>query len=367
MLIAPMPARAKLPVAIAILVVSLIGLALAPPLGATAARGATAGPIPPDTAITFGPIGWTNLRRPVYGYRSDDPDASFECRLDLGPFEFCGPATYEVLEGHPGMTLSEGAHTIEVRAVGPSGEADPTPAQAAIIVDADPPRAAIVSGPSGVTHRRRPRFKLRVAGEDSFWCLVLGKGVRIKVRSCDGPTSFRPPRPLAEANYVMVVVASDRAGNQTEDRVEFTVRTKAGPPPNPFRGSVLYSGRSHGLTAVFRLRGRKLIQARISVPLVCSAKGRRYRSRVEGDDAEPRRPLRLNARGAFQVTEERIYSNEDAFEQLAGVVTPKEIVGAVEVRWRSDIPGGWETCHTGRFGGGVERLGFRARRHRRGQ
>jgi hypothetical protein len=54
------------------------------------------------------------LTRPVYGYRSDNPDASFECRLDSGPFEFCGPATYEVLEGHPGETLSEGTHTIEV-------------------------------------------------------------------------------------------------------------------------------------------------------------------------------------------------------------------------------------------------------------
>ena len=70
----------------------------------------------------------------------------------------------------------------------------------------------------------------------------------------------------------------------------------------------------------------KLIQARISAPLVCTAEGRRYRSRVEAENAAPRRPITVNKRGAFRKTEERIYSNEDAFERLAGIVTPQEIV-----------------------------------------
>lgn len=347
----------------AVLAASLLGLALVAPGHGAGGEAAAAGPSPPDTTITFGPLGWTYLTRPVYGYRSDNPDASFECRLDAGPFEFCGPATYEVLEGHPGAELSEGTHTIEVRAVAPDGAADPTPAQAVIMVDTHPPTAAILSGPTGVTHQRRPRFRLRVANEDSFWCRILSRGVRINARSCDGPTSFRAPRPLAEANYTMIVIAFDRAGNETEDRVEFTVRTKPGPPPNPYRGSVLYSGRSHGVKTVFRLRGHKLIQAQISIPLVCTAEGRRHRSRVEAENATPRRPIVLNKRGRFRRTEERIYSNEDAFERFAGRVTPRGIVGVVEVRWRTDIPGGWEKCHTGRFGGGMEELSFRARRH----
>jgi len=152
----------------AALAASFLGLALVAPGGSAGAEAVAAGPSPPDTTITFGPIGWTYLTRPVYGYRSDNPDASFECRLDAGPFEFCGPANYEVLEGQPGAELSEGAHTIEVRAVAPDGAVDPTPAQAVIIVDTDPPTAAIVSGPTGVTHQRRPKFGLRVADEDSF-------------------------------------------------------------------------------------------------------------------------------------------------------------------------------------------------------
>jgi hypothetical protein len=245
--------------AAASLVASLVGLALFAPGGAAGAQAAAT--LPPDTTITFGPEGWTNLTRPVYGYASDNPDSWFECRLDSGPFEPCGPATYEVLEGHRGARLSEGTHTIEVRAVGPDGEVDPTPAQAVITVDIRPPTAAIISGPTGLTHQQRPTFTLRVAGADSFRCRIIGKNFRVTVPSCDGPTSFTPPRPLPEGAYELVVIARDLAANETEDRVEFSVRTKPGPPPpppDPYRGSVLYTGRGKGIKKVsFRLKGHK--------------------------------------------------------------------------------------------------------------
>jgi hypothetical protein len=232
------------------------------------------------------------------------------------------------------------------------------------MVDTHPPTAAILSGPTGLTRRRRPTFRLEVANEDSFRCRILGKKVRITVPSCDGPTLFRTPRALPEGGYTMVVIAFDRAGNETEDRVEFRVRTKPGPPPNPYRGSILYTDLSHGVKAVFRLRGHKLIQAHLFIPLVCTAEGRRYRSWIEEEVASPRRPITLNRRGEFRKTEERIYSTEGSFERLTGKVAPEKIVGGIEVRWRSDIPGGWEKCHTGRFRGGMEELRFRARRQR---
>jgi hypothetical protein len=348
--------------------VAIFGLSLVAPSGAADAEGSVSGPLPPDTTITFGPLGWTHLTRPVYGYRSDNPDAYFECRLDSGPFEFCGPATYEVLEGHPGAELSEGTHTIEVRAVGPDGEADPTPAQAVIMVDLDPPSAEIVSGPTGLTHQQMPTFRLRVADEDSFWCRIIGKKVRIKVRSCDGPSLFRVPRPLREGQYEMIVIAFDRAGNETEDRVEFEVRTKPGPPPpppDPFRGSTLYTGRGKGVRAQFRLRGHKLIQAQLSVLLVCAAEGRRHRERQEIGLASPRRPITVNKRGEFRRARTYLKFGYDEYESLVGKVTSRSVVGTIEVRMNSPIPGGNETCHTGHFGSGMEQLDFRARRHNR--
>jgi Bacterial Ig-like domain len=360
--------RAKL--TIAAVAASLLGLALGASAGPLPAQGATAGPLPPDTTITFGPIGWTNLTRPVYGYRSDNPDAWFECRLDAGPFFPCGPATYEVLEGHPGATLSEGSHTIEVRAVGPGGEVDPTPAQAVIEVDTHYPTAAIVSGPTGLIHRQRPRFTLQVAGADSFRCHIVGENGKVTVPSCDGPTSFRPPRPLAEGSYELIVVASDRAGNQTEDRVEFSVRTKSGPPPprpNPYRGSVLYTGRGKGIKKVsFRLRGRKLIEATVNYVESCTTRGggqgRRYRMRQELPAASPRYPLRVDGRGKFRIFRSDVFFNADETEFLAGKVTPRSIVGrfARESNESASESGVFGRCHTGPFGGPMKELRFRA-------
>ncbi len=363
-----MLARTKLTVAA--LSASLLGLALVATGGTVAARGAVTGPLPPDTTITFGPKGWTNLTRPVYGYQSDNPDAWFECRLDSEPFEPCGPATYEVLEGHRGAKLSEGTHTIEVRAVGPDGEVDPTPARAVITVDTHPPTATIISGPTGFTHRQRPTFTLQVAGEDRFRCRIIGKNVRITVPSCDGPTSFTPPRPLPEGAYELVLTAFDLAGNETEDRVEFSVRTKPGPPPpppDPYRGSVLYTGRGKGIKQVsFRLKGHKLIEASTVVIESCTKRGggqvRRYRQRQELEEASPRWPLRVDGRGRFRAFRSEVSFSSDEFEEFVGKVTPRSIVGGISRNSNESAPesGIFYHCHTGPFGGPMKELTFHA-------
>ena len=359
------PAMLRAKLAIAALAASLIGLALAVLGGAASAQGAVTGPLPPDTTITFGPEGWTNVTRPVFGYASNNPEAWFECRLDAGPFEPCGPATYEVLEGHRGAKLSDGTHAIEVRAVGPDGEVDPTPAQAIFTVDTQPPTATIISGPTGVTHQQRPTFTLQVGGEDSFRCRIIGTKVRITVPSCDGPTSFTP-RPLPEGAYEMVVTARDLAANETEDRVEFSVRTKPGPPPpspDPYRGSILYTGRGDGVKkVVFRLKGRKLIEASVSVNLACSGGGRRRRSPQVIEAASPRWPISVERLGKFRHRFEQLSGAIDITERLTGHLAPQMIVGSIAVSWTQPARVGNETCHTGRFRPGrMEALGFRAR------
>lgn len=331
--------------------------------GRGALAAASADPLPPDTNITFGPEGWTNVRRPVFGYESDNPEAWFECRLDSGPFEPCGPATYEVLEGHPWAQLSEGIHAIEVRAVGPGGDVDPTPAQAVFTVDAQPPSAAILSGPNGVTHQQRPRFGLRVAGEDSFRCRIIGKNVKITVPSCDGPTSFTPPRALPEGTYELVVAARDLAANETEDRVEFSVRTKPGSPPDPYRGSLLYIGRGDGVKkVVFRLEEHRLIEARITVNLACGGGGRRHRYRSEVDYANPRWPIAVDKQGGFRKYVQRTSAWEDETVRLVGQIAPQRIAGSIAVSWTQPARVGNETCHTGHFeSGGMKELSFHAR------
>ena len=75
----------------------------------------------PETAITKAPKKKTPQRRARFGFASSVPGSDFECRLDARSFKPCGPrARYTRLK--PRM------HALRVRAVSPSGRADPTPA-----------------------------------------------------------------------------------------------------------------------------------------------------------------------------------------------------------------------------------------------
>jgi hypothetical protein len=210
----------------AILCVALLATSLSLIAGSAAGGAApVAETTPPETTIHFGPEGPTFATRPVFGYESNDPSASFECSLDSGPFEPCGPATYESLEGRKGK-LADGPHTFAVRAVNEAGITDPTPAVASFTVDTHPPTATILTRPRHFLRDTTPTFAIEVSGEVKFRCQIIGKGVRIKVPSCDGPHHFTSPRPLPEGSYEFILVAVDEAVNETEDQVEFQIRTK---------------------------------------------------------------------------------------------------------------------------------------------
>jgi hypothetical protein len=357
---------------IAVIFLALMGAALTSAIGLPAGgTPAIADSAPPTTTITFGPEGPTFATRPVFGYESDDPDAYFECSLDSGPFEFCGPANYESLEGKKGR-LADGPHSFSVRAVNAEGVADPTPAVAAFTVDTDPPTATILTRPGPFTRDTTPSFKIEVAGEIKFRCQIVGDGVNIKVPSCDGPDSFTSPRPLAEGTYEFVLAAVDDAVNETEDRVEFHVRTKPSPPPDPLSGSVLYTGRGDGGKGVksisFRLKVHRLLEARIVVVEAClgqpwaSNKWRRYNKRQVLEEAAPGRPLRVNGRGRFREHFYDLEKSGDYFENLAGRVAPELIVGTVALSSSENQGAGGESyvCHTGPFPGPMEHLRFHA-------
>jgi hypothetical protein len=185
-------------------------------------------PSVPDTRITFGPAGWTNLTNPVFAYESDDPEARFECRLDAAPFKPCGPSEEEARGSGPEETLTDGRHSFEVRAVNEAGVVDPLRPASRSSWTRTPRSCGFSAAPSGTTHQRRPRFRLRVAEENSFSCTIRGKTAavrrtQIKVRSCDGRHSFRPPDPLADGRYVFILHASTRAGSEEFEFREFRV------------------------------------------------------------------------------------------------------------------------------------------------
>lgn len=75
----------------------------------------------PSTTVDSGPTGTVGSTSATFAFSADEPGATFECRLDGGPWSSCtSPARPS--------GLSEGEHVFDVRATDPAGNTDPTPA-----------------------------------------------------------------------------------------------------------------------------------------------------------------------------------------------------------------------------------------------
>ena len=97
----------------------------------------------PDTTITAGPSGKVAVQTAQFSFASDDPAAHFQCKLDSEEYDACTSPIN--LAG-----LTEGEHTLFVRAVDAAGNRDETPAEGAWVVSVPAPEPpATDSGPAG--------------------------------------------------------------------------------------------------------------------------------------------------------------------------------------------------------------------------
>jgi hypothetical protein len=91
----------------------------------SAATGAAACPTPavaPQTSIRKGPKGKIAASRASFRFGSTVAGSTFQCKLDKKPFKACkSPKTYK--------NLARGKHTFRVRAIGPTGLIDASPAK----------------------------------------------------------------------------------------------------------------------------------------------------------------------------------------------------------------------------------------------
>jgi hypothetical protein len=76
---------------------------------------------PPETAIDKGPKRKTKKRKAKFRFSSDEPGATFFCKLDKKDFAPC--------EASEKFKVKRRKHTLQVQAVDPTGNTDPTPAQ----------------------------------------------------------------------------------------------------------------------------------------------------------------------------------------------------------------------------------------------
>jgi len=76
----------------------------------------------PDTKISKGPKGTIGVPRATFRFSATVAGSRFQCKLDKKPFRGCkSPKAYR--------NLAAGKHTFKVRAIGPTGLVDPTPAK----------------------------------------------------------------------------------------------------------------------------------------------------------------------------------------------------------------------------------------------
>jgi hypothetical protein len=83
----------------------------------------------PDTTITSGPDGDIFTTNPEFTFTSTFGDATFQCQLDTETWTSCATPFLT-------PTLALGPHAFAVRAVSPTGTADPTPAARRFTLDA---------------------------------------------------------------------------------------------------------------------------------------------------------------------------------------------------------------------------------------
>jgi len=171
----------------------------------------------PDTTIDSGPSGTTNANVSFAFSSSESPLLGFECKLDSAEWEACGASkSYS--------NLSEGSHTVQVRAVDTAGNPDPSPVSRTWTVDRTPPDTTINSGPSGTTANASPSFTFSSSEPNSTFECRLDSNQESDFQPCSSPKSYSS---LADGDHTLDVRATDAVGNtdQTPASRSFTVDT----------------------------------------------------------------------------------------------------------------------------------------------
>jgi subtilisin-like proprotein convertase family protein len=152
----------------------------------------------PDTSIDSFPGSPENETSANFEFSSDDSGATFECKLDSQPYGPC--EAFTTLSG-----LSEGSHTLFVRAIDGSDNEDPDPDSHTWVVDITPPDTTITSGPTGFTKATNASFGFSSEPMATFQCSFDGADfddcspLQSYSGLADGPHTFRVrARDLAE-------------------------------------------------------------------------------------------------------------------------------------------------------------------------
>ncbi|MFL6005050.1 MAG: Ig-like domain-containing protein [Gaiellaceae bacterium] len=140
---------------------------------------------PPDTTFDSGPSGTVGSTSATFTFSASEPAATFECALDAAAFAPCSsPKTYD--------GLTEGTHTLAVRASDASGNVDATPAARTWTVSLPrpvaPPDTTLDAHPPATTTATNATFAFSSPAAARFECSLDG-AVFV---ACASPMTYEP-------------------------------------------------------------------------------------------------------------------------------------------------------------------------------
>jgi len=176
--------------------------------------------VPPTVAITGGPTGPTNALPVTFTFTSDDPAATFYCRVEgpMGPMGQ-GPCPSPFLWGSP-----DGTYTLYVRALGAFGLSSPE-AMRSFTIDTQPPMVMITSKPENPSTSDAATFVFSANDTGAtFECLSDGTDFL----PCTSPFTRTGLQP---GPHLFVLRAKDPVGNVSQPEVfQWTVSVPMVPP-----------------------------------------------------------------------------------------------------------------------------------------
>jgi hypothetical protein len=162
-------------------------------------------------SIQVGPAQLTNDPSATFTLVADQPDATFMCQLDDGPYMPCfARVSY--------LKLADGTHSFVARAVDRHGNAGPS-ASWKWTVDTVPPAVTLNSKPPGHSAVNEGRFTfVSTKANVSFKCSLDN----LTSQSCNSPAAY--PK-LSDGTHTFAVTATDPYGNEGKAFWTWTVDT----------------------------------------------------------------------------------------------------------------------------------------------
>ncbi len=194
----------------------------------------------PDTTIASGPTGITGAK-PTFTFTANKAPITFECAIDLGGYVAC-PTPFKT------AALSDGAHTLSVRAKDSLARVDATPDTRSFTVDSSVPDTAINSGPSGLISTTTPTWTFTSTKANSTFTCTIDGGAPT---TCTTPFT---PAALSNGPHTFSVYATDSGGNDDLTPATRSVTIDAVAPQTSFTsgpadGATINSTPSFGLAA----------------------------------------------------------------------------------------------------------------------